>query len=169
MDIQHLAVHMAQHAVAIRALVQGLTDPQARSHPGSASWSVIEVLNHLWDTEREDFKVRIDYTLHRPGEQWPETDPQGWVAERHYDERDLVESLEGFLRERELSLGWLRGLSPADWEASYPAPWGPTTAGDLLAAWVAHDILHLRQLVELRWALIQEELAPRSVRYAGEW
>ena len=169
MDIQHLAVHMAQHAVAIRALLQGITDPQARSHPDLASWSVIEVLNHLLDEEREDFKVRIDYTLHRPGEAWPETHPQGWVTERRYNERDLVESLEGFLKERELSLSWLRGLAPADWEASHLAPWGPITAGDLLAAWVAHDILHLRQLVELRWALIKEELEPRSVEYAGQW
>jgi hypothetical protein len=160
---------MAQHAVAIRSLVQGITDQQARTQPDPASWSVIEVINHLWDEEREDFKVQIDHALHRPGEAWKELHPRDWVTQRGYNDRNLTLSVEGFLRERELSLDWLRRLSPADWGASHPAPWGSTTAGDLLAAWVAHDILHLRQLVELRWALIQEELAPYTAAYAGDW
>jgi hypothetical protein len=91
------------------------------------------------------------------------------VTQRNYNERDWVVSLEGFFREREQSLAWLRGLSSPDWDRAYAAPWGSIAAGDLLAAWVAHDLLHLRQLVEVRWALITSELAPRSARYAGEW
>lgn len=169
MDIAHVTIHMAQHAVAIRSMAQGITDPQARTRPDPASWSMLEVVNHLWDEEREEFRIHLDYTLHRPGEPWPEIHPGAWVTQRRYNERHWVGSLEGFFRERELSLDWLRGLSAPDWDASYAAPWGPITAGDLLAAWVAHDILHLRQLVELRWALIKIELAPRDVRYAGEW
>jgi hypothetical protein len=169
MDVEHLTGHMAQHTVAIRAVVQGITDPQARTRPDPSSWSMLEVINHLWDEEIEDFKTHLDYTLHRPGERWPEIDPGPWVTQRGYNQRGWAVSLEGFFRERDMSLGWLRGLSSPDWEASYSAPWGPITAGDLLAAWVAHDILHLRQLVELRWVLIASELKPRSVAYAGEW
>ena len=169
MNVGQLANHMAQHAVAVRALVQGLSDVQARTRPEPDAWSMVDVLCHLLDEEREDFKVRIDFALHRPGEAAPEIRPGEWVTERRYSEQGLVLSLEGFLRERELSLAWLRSLSSADWEATYPAPWGPASAGDLLAAWVAHDILHLRQLVELRWALLTQALAPYSPAYAGEW
>jgi len=169
MNMGQLANHMAQHAAAVRALVQGLTDVQARTRPEPGSWSVVEVLCHLLDEEREDFKVRIDFALHRPGETAPEIRPDNWVTERHYNDQDMVLSLEGFLRERELSLSWLRSMSEADWEATYPAPWGPISAGDLLAAWVAHDILHVRQLVELRWVLLTQALAPNRVAYAGEW
>lgn len=169
MNVTQMANHMAQHAVAVRALVQGLTDAQAHTRPDPGSWSVAEVLCHLLDEEREDFRVRIDYTLNRPGETAPDVRPGEWVAERHYNERDLVMVLEGFLRERELSLAWLRSLAGAGWEATYPAPWGPIRAGDLAAAWVAHDILHLRQLVELRWVLVTKELAPYTAAYAGQW
>ncbi|MBK8984873.1 MAG: hypothetical protein IPM39_02140 [Chloroflexi bacterium] len=59
--------------------------------------------------------------------------------------------------------------SVLDWEAARDAPWGKFTAGDMLAAWVAHDILHLRQLVELKWANTVVELRPYIVQYAGEW
>ncbi len=42
-------------------------------------------------------------------------------------------------------------------------------AGELLAAWVAHDNLHMRQLVELRRARLVNLTAPYDVSYAGEW
>ena len=34
---------------------------------------------------------------------------------------------------------------------------------------MAHDLLHMRQLVELLWAYTIEELKPQSVEYAGQW
>jgi DinB superfamily len=169
MDIEHFASRMAEQAASIRSLVKGLTAEQAHTRPNPEAWSLLEVVNHLWDEEREDFRVRIDYTLHRPGELWPSINPGGWVTERRYNDRDLAQSLAGFLSCREESLAWLRALVSPDWEATYQAPWGAISASDLFAAWVAHDLLHIRQLVELRWALLQAEVAPRNTRYAGEW
>ena len=43
------------------------------------------------------------------------------------------------------------------------------TAGDMLSAWVAHDNLHIRQLVELRRFRIEKVTKPYKIRYAGEW
>jgi hypothetical protein len=39
----------------------------------------------------------VDYALHRPGESWPKIDPQGWVTERRYNDRDLAGSVQSFL------------------------------------------------------------------------
>ena len=169
MDVQHVTTRMAESAAATEALVSGLGNSQTRWRPDPDSWSVLEVVNHLWDEEREDFRLRIDYTLHQPGETWPPIDPAGWVTARRYNERDLAESLDGFLSARDDSLAWLRALHSPDWAATYQAPWGEITAGDLLASWVAHDLLHLRQLVELRWSITTRELEPHGVIYAGEW
>lgn len=169
MDVEHMARRMAESAAAIRALVQGVTDEQARWKPDPTSWSVLEVVCHLLDEERFDFRVRLDLTLHRPGEPWPGIDPLGWVTEHEYNRQDLAASLSGFLQEREASLAWLRAVPSPNWAATYAAPWGPITAGDLMAAWVAHDLLHTRQLVELRWGLTRAELEPHSVEYAGTW
>jgi hypothetical protein len=160
---------MADNAARIRALARGISEEQARWKPEPASWSILEVINHLWDEEREDFRVRIDHTLHRPDEPWPPIDPEGWVAARAYSQRALGPSLEGFLSEREASLAWLRQLGAPDWEASYETPFGPIRAGDLMAAWLAHDLLHMRQLVELHWAYTTAGLDPYDVRYAGTW
>jgi hypothetical protein len=170
MDIEQITAAMYANARRIEAMVAGAPDAQAHWKPDATSWSIVEVINHLLDEEREDFRVRIDYTLHRAGEAWPPIDPGGWVTARRYNDRKLAESLAAFLQERAESIAWLRALSAPDWDATAVAPWGdPFPAGNLLAAWVAHDLLHLRQLVELHWAWTTATLAPRPVIYAGEW
>jgi len=170
MEIEQITKTMQANALRIAALVAGVSEAQARWKPDAASWSILEVVTHLLDEEREDFRVRIDYTLHRPGEAWPPIDPCGWVTARRYNERNLDESLAAFMAERKHSLDWLCSLTAPDWETSAIAPWGePFAAGNLLAAWVAHDLLHLRQLVELHWAWTTPGLAPYTCEYAGEW
>lgn len=169
MDIERLASQMATSAAGISALVQNVSMQQARWRPDPDNWSILEVINHLWDEEREDFRVRIDYTLHRPGEPWPGIDPGGWVTERGYNERDPQVSLDGFLSAREASLAWLRQLSAPNWNKTYRAPWGPIRAGDVFASWVGHDLLHTRQLIELHWVHTTAQTQPYSTEYAGEW
>lgn len=169
MDIERLVVQMDDNATRAAALVQGVSVQQIRWKPTPDTWSILEVLNHLLDEERKDFRVRLDYTLHRPGDAWPGIDPGGWVTEYQYNEQDPAATLDGFLSERKASLAWLRELSAPNWEASYDAPFGPITAGDLFAAWVAHDLLHIRQLVELHWAYTMTRLEPYRVDYAGVW
>jgi len=153
----------------IQALTAGVTPDEARFKPDSESWSILEVLCHLCDEEREDFRQRLDYTLHRQGEKWPPIDPGGWVASRNYNDQDLAETLAGFLVERRKSLEWLKTLTSPAWDTAYQAHFGPIRAGDILSAWVAHDNLHARQLVELRRAWIIRITSPYDVRYAGDW
>jgi hypothetical protein len=169
MDIGYFVALMGENAARIRTLVRGVTERQACWRPDPDSWSILEVVNHLLDEERLDFRVRLDYTLHRPGEPWPPIDPEGWVTEREYNRKELRASLDRFLSEREASLVWLRELDAPNWEATHETSFGPIAAGDVFAAWVAHDLLHMRQLVELHWAYTTAELEPHRVDYAGTW
>jgi hypothetical protein len=169
MEFEQQLAQMEQHAEAVRILVHGLSDEWARWKPDPESWSILEVVCHLCDEERLDFRPRLDITLHRPDETWAPIDPQGWVTQREYNRRDLAQMAEEFLAERGKSIAWLKALSAPDWNASYQAPFGEIRAGDLLASWAAHDLLHLRQLVELHWAGQLEMAQPFGVRYAGDW
>ena len=169
MNLDFVLAQMASNAKTVQALLQDVSVEQARWKPRAEDWSSLEVVTHLWDEEIEDFRAHLDLILHHPDQPWPSIDPQGWVTERRYNERDPAESLEGFLRAREESLAWLKGLSAPDWEVVYEAPFGQIAAGDMLAAWVAHDLLHTRQLVELQWAHTTWRVEPYRVRYAGVW
>ena len=169
MNLEAQITQLAAHAQVIRSLTHGVPAEQAAWKPSPDAWAMVEVVNHLYDEEREDFRSHLDTILRGPDAPWAPIDPQGWVTQRAYNQRDLAESVASFLREREQSLVWLRGLNTADWDAAYPRPWGTITAGDMLASWVAHDLLPIRQLVELHWKQMVGAVAPYQVIYAGEW
>ncbi len=170
MNFTYCLNQLSANAPAIRHLIEGIDGDQARWKPAPDDWSILEVINHLVDEEREDFPARIGHLLSGAAGVWPPIAPQKWVTERAYNQRDLGESVANYLRERQSSLEWLRKLDGANWETRYQhPPLDGLTAGDLLVSWAAHDLLHLRQLIELKWAYGQTQCAPYTPRYAGEW
>jgi len=170
MDPQEYIGALEQNAPAIAALARAMPSAAVAWRPTPNDWSVLEVINHLADEECEDFRARLDFVLHQPGGAPPQHDPGSWPTARAYNTRDLEESLVRFLNEREQSLAWLRGLASPDWSRAWAhRPGVHLAAGDLLVSWAAHDLLHLRQLVEIQFAWRATQAAPYRVDYAGPW
>lgn len=170
MDANVLIERLEAGAAALAGATAGVADAEAGWRPEAGRWSLVEIACHLLDEEREDFRVRLDCTLHRPGEAWPAIDPVGWVQAHGYAEQALGATMEAFAVERRRSLAWLRGLSHPDWDATYHHPkFGSIRAGDLLASWCAHDVLHQRQIAQWHWRRLQEQAAPFGTGYAGQW
>lgn len=169
-----LAERLATFPASLRPLVEDLSAEEALWRPSPSEWSVLEILRHLLDEEREDFRVRLELVLRDPGLPWPPIDPVAAAASRGYRERPLRAVLRDFELEREASVGWLRGLldaaPPIDWSLAHRHPkLGPIHAGDLLAAWAAHDLLHLRQIAKRLFGMLEARGEPFRVRYAGAW
>jgi len=153
----------------VRALLSGITQAAAQAKPSAKSWSILEVICHLYDEEREDFREHLDFILYRQNEDWHSVDPVHWVIERKYNEQNFAEMQNRFFAEREKSLNWLQELSNPNWEATYTSQFGSMKAGDMFASWIAHDNLHIRQLVELRHLKIEDITEPYEIGYAGDW
>jgi hypothetical protein len=169
MRYEILRQELANGPQLITHLLAGVTPVEARVKPDPVTWSILEVVCHLYDEEREDFRQRLDIMLHRPAEPWPSINPGGWVTERAYNERDCATMLANWLAERARSLDWLDGLVAPVWDSEVTSPFGRMRPGDMLAAWVAHDNLHQRQLVELRRQRLLKLAEPYDVQYAGDW
>ena len=170
MEPEPFIAALAANVPTIAGLVRAIPPEYARWRPTPADWSTLEVINHLADEEVEDFRLRLDTALHRPGTPVPPNDPVDWPAARAYNERDLAASLARFLDERQRSLAWLRALAAPNWSGSIArTSGGALQAGDLLAGWAAHDVLHLRQLVELQYHILDLQAQPFGVGYAGDW
>jgi hypothetical protein len=170
MKANALIDRLEQNAHRINTLIDGVSAEEAVWKPSTDQWSILEVTAHLLDEEREDFRARLDLLLHRPGVLGPPINPQGWVLERKYNERNLQETLQSFLEERKKSLAWVRGLAAPAWPNALEHPKiGTIKAGDILGSWVAHDLLHMRQLTRLHWLYVGELAKPYSLGYAGDW
>ena len=169
MNLDYFIDRFSQNRGVFESLVRDVRVEQDRWKPSADKWSILEVVNHLYDEEREDFRQRIELVLSNPAQAWPPIDPRGWVSTRGYNERELDPSLNNFLAEREKSLAWLRQLSEPNWPNSNEGPNGTLTAGDLLASWLAHDFLHMRQLARLHWQYLGAIADPYQTTYAGSW
>jgi DinB family protein len=170
MNLKYFIERLATNRQVFEGLVKGSSLEQARWKPSPDKWSILEVINHLFDEEREDFRQRLDLVLTNPGQVWPRIDPQNWVTTRRYNERDLDISLNDFFTEREKSLSWLSQLSTPNWQNRYEHTDGRViTAGDLLASWLAHDFLHVRQLSRLHWQYVGAIADPYQTTYGGPW
>ncbi len=169
MEFKTLYQELNHSTEMIRALLAGISQEEAQIKPNAESWSILEVVCHLYDEEREDFREHLDFILHRQNEKWHGIDPDAWVLEREYNKQNLTEMHGKFLAERRKSLEWLEGLSDADWETTYTSQYGSMKAGEMFACWVAHDNLHVRQLTELRRKWIERITQPYDIQYAGDW
>jgi len=169
MEFNILYKELTNSTEMIRALLLGISQEASIVKPSPGAWSILEVTCHLYDEEREDFREHLDFILHRQHEEWHSIAPTAWVKLRKYNQQSFNSMKNKLFRERAKSLSWLKGLKNVDWSIKYKNKWGTLSAGDMFAAWVAHDNLHIRQLVELRRARIEKISKPYKVRYAGDW
>lgn len=169
-SMDHAISSLRSGPETLRALVVDLAPEEIRWRPEPGKWSMVEVIGHLLDEEREDFRPRLELTLDAPGSPWPGIDPPARVLERAHQNRDPEGLLEDFVEERARSLAWLDGRGRVALEASHEHPaLGTLRAGDLLCSWAAHDLLHFRQLLGLRFARLGQMSCPYRSDYAGLW
>ena len=170
MLLRHIIARLRDNAAVFEALCRDVTVEQARWRPAADKWSLLEVMSHLADEEVEDFRTRVDLTLHRPGKAWPPIDPPAWAVERRYNEGDLGRTVARFVAERERSVSWLEGLADPDWDLAYEHPvFGAISAGRVMTSWLGHDQIHIRQLNRLHREYLVSVLSEYSPDYAGNW
>jgi DinB superfamily len=150
----------------LESLLGGLDAEDARTRPALAEWSPVEIVCHLRDEETEDFGARLRVIL-SGADNFVRIDPERWAEERHYGEASLQEALGAFRARREESLELLHSIAPEALDGSRShGRLGRLSGRDLVAAWVAHDRIHLAQLAAtlarvwaLRWAPLRTEYA----------
>ena len=150
----------------LHALLAGCDADAARTRPAPGEWSPVEILCHLRDEETDDFGARLRVIVEGAAEFTP-IDPERWVGERRYREANLPEVIETLRARRRASLDLLVSVAPESLKGSRPhRRLGRLSGLAVLAAWVAHDRIHLAQLAgtlariwALRWADLRTEYA----------
>jgi DinB superfamily len=158
---------LARFPALLDAVVAGLTPERWRARPAPDEWAAVEIVCHLRDEEAEDFGARVRVIL-EGGTRFAPIDPEGWAMARRYHDAEPAAALAAFRERRAASLALLADAPPDRLTASGESPSGLRLSGlDLLAAWVTHDGLHLRQLagtLTREWA---DRWAPLRADYAG--
>jgi DinB superfamily len=158
---------LAQMPGILDRLVAGLDAAAWRTRPAPAEWAPVEIICHLRDEETEDFGARVRVVV-EGGDRFTPIDPERWAGERRYLEDDGSRALEAFRERRGASLAFLDTLTLSRLASTVAHPRTGSLSGlDLLAAWVAHDRLHLAQLAATLARVWAARWAPLRTDYAG--
>ncbi len=161
-EIDPAIVVLARTPAVLSTLLGGLPEGWVRSDEGAGTFSPFDVVGHLIDGEETDWIPRARIILSRVAD--PRFEPYDRFRHR---ERNAGRSLQSLLEEfgalragnLEIVRSW--SLTPADLAlpATHPTL-GVVTLGQLLAAWVAHDLGHIAQVVRVMAKQYRGEVGP---------
>lgn len=169
MEIDLVIRELNNNKEVFKNLLSGLPATLYLWKPAPEKWCLLQIICHLYDEEREDFRARVKHVLETPQELMPKINPQAWASERAYMEQDYERMIVEFTEERQTSVHWLRSLENPKWDNCYMHPdRGALPATLFFKNWLAHDILHIRQIIRLKYAYLKET-GGVPLDYAGEW
>ena len=127
---------------------RNLTPGEWRVRSKPDTWSALEVVSHLRDTDHEVHLPRLEKVLLSKNPFIAGIDTDRWAEERKYIQQDGQSARLSYTASRMEAIALLEKLSPADWlRSARHAILGPTTLLELVSIIAAHDRLHVQQLL----------------------
>lgn len=144
---------MPRTPARLRDAVEGVPDAALRRPEAPGKWSVVQVVQHLADSELVyGYRIRMTVAHDRPAIQGYDQDL--WATSLRYDAVRLEDALADFEALRTLNLRFLRSLPEASWErVGLHAERGEESVRQLTRLMAAHDLVHLRQIERIKRAV----------------
>lgn len=118
--------------------------------PAPAEWSIVEIICHMRDVEREVFLPRLQKIVKEDNPFLSGQDTDRWAEERDYILQNGQVALDDFLATRLELLALLESLSLDDWDRrARHAIFGPTRLDELVNINAGHDRLHIQQVYRM--------------------
>lgn len=146
---------------AVGALLDGVPETFVRATEGKGTWSPYDVVGHLVSGERTDWLERARHIL--SGDPRPFTPFKRTAMFDESEGKTLSELLATFVELRGRNLTELRGLKlgAGDLLRTGRHPdFGEVTLGQLLAAWVVHDLDHVAQIARTMAKVYTDAVGP---------
>lgn len=148
MDHHRLVALLAATPIRLRRLTGDLRPGQALAPPKPGEWSIVEVLRHLVEGDRETFLPRLRRMV---SEERPVFDSARRGEDAALDPGPLLDL---FARARGEVTALIEALPPEGWAREGVSPSrGPLSIEAYSASMVEHDREHLQQIDQVRAAL----------------
>ncbi|NPV57373.1 MAG: HAD hydrolase-like protein [Anaerolineae bacterium] len=119
-----------------------------QTRPRDGEWSLLEIVCHLRDVDRELNLARIQRVLEHPGSFITSEKIDSLAASRNYIKEDIDIALNEFFDAREILLSSLSELTPDQWNSpALHSIYGPTNLVEIVDLMRAHDQTHTRQFL----------------------
>jgi hypothetical protein len=150
-DNDPLAV-LEEQGAWLASATSGIGETMLRRPEKPGKWSIIEVVQHLADSDLV-FGYRLRMVLAHPTPEIQGYDQDLWAKELKYGDANLAEALEQHRVLRLANLRLLRSLAPAELERTgIHSERGPESVIKMMKMMAGHDILHRNQIKRIKRA-----------------
>lgn len=162
---------LAATPAALKAALHGVPRKLLLFTPAPGKWSILEILCHLRDMEREGYLERYTRILAENEPRLPDLNGDALAIERDYRGQKAGDVLRDWMRLRRESLRLLKKSKPEQWRrAGVHETAGRLTIDDLVVRHaVGNDTAHLAQIdaIKRRAALLERLSAAPAVLAAA--
>lgn len=146
----------------LNSLLADIPIEWSQSNEGPNTWSPFDVVGHLIHGEKTDWIPRLEIIMGK--EPIKKFVPFDRFAQFENSQgkniKDLLKDFE-LLRKANVDLLRFKNLSPEDLNRTGVHPeLGPVTLGNLLSAWVVHDLGHIAQVSRVMAKQYKNEVGP---------
>ena len=167
--MNYVILELQKNKQIFLGLLKDIHPEMARWSQAKEKWDLLHIVCHLYDEERDDFRFRVKWLLDKPGETPPPFNPIDWVTEHNYKKQDYYLMLSKFVEEREKSITWLQSLKNPNCNNSFEhSKLGHLTAKYFFDNWLAHDYLHIKQIIKLKFNYLEYK-SGSNLNYSGTW
>ncbi len=143
--------HLEGTPKVLRGLLLNLPDTLLHAREITEGWSPREVLVHFLHNERENWSPRLKVFLESGPENGSFVPFNQMPGPDSYTQESIAELLDTFEQERTASIQTLKqsnlGAEDFNRTATHPSL-GKVRLGQMLSAWVVHDLNHIHQIVK---------------------
>lgn len=161
MDLAEGTLMLAKTPTVLEALLTGLSPEWLHRNDGPGTWSAYDIVGHLAQGDATNWIPRARMILaHGTARSFEQFDREAMLKQ---EAAPVAALLAGLHAARQASLDELSSLnlsaSDLDQRGMHP-DLGEVALGQLLAAWVAHDLTHLGQVGEVLARRYREDVGP---------
>ena len=99
--------------------LSSLSKAETLFRPNADHWCLLEIICHLVDEAKFDFRTRVLLCLQKPELNPPPYDPVDLVTSEKYIDQDFETKVHDFVTERKESILQLRKLIEPEWQNGY--------------------------------------------------